>query len=207
MEHQVWIVIIRMNIIFIHPNKMMTYKLWDLANRWFIFFGKTTKKQFSFEFSSSLKLPKERWSWQSWKQNGQGISCLGLFLISIFISNRLLFLSYCFWPNFPLVIWWLWLMILMGIGDEEDEDEDDKAAWQVDEWWWLWWWRWRRWRRWGLQNYVTSWLLREAHRAEVDRAKEVEQQLAEAYRSLQNIIIMMEIRRSRWCASAGLFRL
>ena len=89
----------------------------------------------------------------------------------------------------------------MGIGDEEDDDEDDKAVWQVDEWWWLWW------RRWGLQNYVTSWLLREAHRAEVDRAKEVEQQLAEAYRSLQNIIIMMEIRRSRWCASAGLFRL
>ena len=86
----------------------------------------------------------------------------------------------------------------MGIGDEEDDDEDDKAVWQVDEWWWLWW------RRWGLQNYVTSWLLREAHRAEVDRAKEVEQQLAEAYRSLQNIIIMMESRSSRWCAYRSL---
>ena len=89
----------------------------------------------------------------------------------------------------------------MGIGDEEDDDEDDKAVWQVDEWWWLWW---CRWRRWGLQNYVTSWLLREAHRAEVDRAKEVEQQLAEAYRSLQNIIIMMESRSCRWSTDRSL---
>ena len=66
MEHQVWIVIMMMNIIFI------------LIKWWCLYFweNQCTKKQYSFEFSSSLKLRKERWSWQSWKQNGQGISCL-----------------------------------------------------------------------------------------------------------------------------------
>ena len=66
MEHQVWIVIMMMNIIFI------LIKWWSL----YFWENQCTKKQYSFEFSSSLKLRKERWSWQSWKQNGQGISCL-----------------------------------------------------------------------------------------------------------------------------------
>ena len=34
--------------------------------------------------------------------------------------------------------------------------------------------------------------------------EEVEQQLAEAYRSLKNIIIMLERRSSRWCAYRSL---